>query len=61
VLALEPNVEKVFHNDSYGYRPGLSAYDLICRSAYDLTCRSRQGDHDTGVGFGASVARSLSR
>lgn len=24
VLALEPNVEKVFHNDSYGYRPGRS-------------------------------------
>ena len=39
----------------------LSAYDLICRSAYDLTCRSRRGDHVTGVGFGASVARSLSR
>ena len=39
----------------------MSAYDLICRSAYDLTCRSRRGDHVTGVGFGASVARSLSR
>ena len=24
VLALEPNVEKVFHNDSYGYRPRRS-------------------------------------
>src|SRR2546423_4966704 len=24
VLALEPNVEEVFHNDSYGYRPGRS-------------------------------------
>src|SRR5262245_65062983 len=23
-MALEPNVEKVFHNDSYGYRPGRS-------------------------------------
>ncbi len=28
VLVLEPNVEKVFHNDSYGYRPGRSP---ICR------------------------------
>jgi len=24
VLVLEPEVEKVFHNDSYGYRPGRS-------------------------------------
>jgi group II intron reverse transcriptase/maturase len=33
VLALEPNVEKVFHNDSYGYRPGRSPQDAVrvCR------------------------------
>ena len=33
VLALEPNVEKVFHNDSYGYRPGRSPVDAVrvCR------------------------------
>jgi group II intron reverse transcriptase/maturase len=33
VLALEPNVEKVFHNDSYGYRPGRSPEDAVrvCR------------------------------
>jgi len=33
VLALEPNVEKVFHNDSYGYRPGRSPIDAVrvCR------------------------------
>lgn len=24
VMVLEPQVEKVFHNDSYGYRPGRS-------------------------------------
>jgi RNA-directed DNA polymerase len=32
-LALEPNVEKVFHNDSYGYRPGRSPVDAVrvCR------------------------------
>jgi RNA-directed DNA polymerase len=33
VMALEPEVEKVFHNDSYGYRPGRSPVDAIkvCR------------------------------
>src|SRR5258705_8008475 len=29
VLALEPEVEKVFHDDSYGYRPGRSPLDAI--------------------------------
>jgi len=33
VLALEPDVEKVFHEDSYGYRPGRSPLDAVkvCR------------------------------
>jgi RNA-directed DNA polymerase len=33
VLALEPNVERVFHDDSYGYRPGRSPVDAVrvCR------------------------------
>jgi hypothetical protein len=33
VLALEPTVEKVFHDDSYGYRPGRSPVDAVrvCR------------------------------
>ena len=33
VLALEPDVEKVFHDDSYGYRPGRSPIDAVrvCR------------------------------
>jgi RNA-directed DNA polymerase len=33
VLAMEPNVEKVFHNDSYGYRPGRAPLDAVavCR------------------------------
>jgi RNA-directed DNA polymerase len=33
VLVLEPNVEKVFHDDSYGYRPGRSPIDgvRVCR------------------------------
>lgn len=33
VLALEPEVEKVFHHDSYGYRPGRSPVDAVkaCR------------------------------
>src|ERR687883_316462 len=32
-LALEPNVEPLFHDDSYGYRPGRSALDAVgvCR------------------------------
>ena len=32
-LVLEPSVEKVFHNDSYGYRPGRSPIDAVrvCR------------------------------
>lgn len=32
-LVLEPNVERVFHNDSYGYRPGRSPVDAVrvCR------------------------------
>lgn len=33
VLMLEPDVEKVFHDDSYGYRPGRSPVDAlrVCR------------------------------
>jgi group II intron reverse transcriptase/maturase len=35
VMALEPDVEKVFHDDSYGYRPGRSPIDAV------RTCRER--------------------
>ena len=35
VMALEPDVEKVFHDDSYGYRPGRSPLDAV------RTCRER--------------------
>ena len=33
VLVLEPNVEQVFHDDSFGYRPGRSPVDAVglCR------------------------------
>src|SRR5436190_15796856 len=34
-MYLEPNVEKIFHRDSYGYRPGRSALDAVGR------CRER--------------------
>jgi len=34
-MSLEPEVEKVFHPDSYGYRPGRSALDAVGR------CRER--------------------
>jgi len=42
VLALEPNVEKVFHNDSYGYRPGRSPVDAV------RVCRKRCFQKDQG-------------
>lgn len=29
VLALEPSLERIFHPDSYGYRPGRSAHDAL--------------------------------
>jgi hypothetical protein len=35
VMTLEPNVEKVFHEDSYGYRPGRSPQDAVA------ACRKR--------------------
>jgi hypothetical protein len=35
VLVLEPELEKVFHDDSFGYRPGRSALDAVA------VCRER--------------------
>lgn len=29
VMVLEPQLEPVFHDDSYGYRPGRSAHDAL--------------------------------
>ena len=40
VLALEPAVEKVFHDDSYGYRPGRSPLDAVA------ACRKRCWEKD---------------
>jgi RNA-directed DNA polymerase len=40
VMVLEPEVEKVFHNDSYGYRPGRSPADAI------RVCRRRCWEKD---------------
>jgi RNA-directed DNA polymerase len=34
-MVLEPETERVFHSDSYGYRPGRSAHDALA------TCRQR--------------------
>ena len=47
VMALEPNVEKVFHGDSYGYRPGRSPLDAVevCRER----CRKRDWVIDLDV------------
>jgi RNA-directed DNA polymerase len=39
-LYLEPEVEPVFHPDSYGYRPGRSAHDALA------TCRQRCWKYD---------------
>ena len=39
-LYLEPEVEPVFHRDSYGYRPGRSAHDAL------RTCRQRCWKYD---------------
>ena len=35
VMALEPDVERVFHGNSYGYRPGRSPLDAVA------ACRKR--------------------
>ena len=40
VMTLEPNVEKVFHEDSYGYRPGRSPLDAVA------ACRKRCWEKD---------------
>jgi hypothetical protein len=40
VLALEPEVEKVFHEDSYRYRPGRSPVDAVA------ACRKRCWEKD---------------
>lgn len=40
VLALEPTVEKVFHDDSYGYRPRRSPLDAVA------VCRKRCWEKD---------------
>ncbi len=39
-LSLEPDVEPVFHPDSYGYRPGRSAHDALGK------CRQRCWRYD---------------
>ncbi len=40
VLALEPDLERVFHPDSYGYRPGRSAHDALAREIHRLLFQS---------------------
>lgn len=32
VMVLEPNLESIFHNDSYGYRPKRSAHDALSQA-----------------------------
>ena len=42
-MYLEPEVEPLFHPDSYGYRPGRSALDAVG------TCRKRCWKYDWGA------------
>ena len=42
-LYLEPEVEPIFHSDSYGYRPGRSALDAVGR------CRQRCWRYDWAI------------
>jgi RNA-directed DNA polymerase len=42
-LYLEPEVEPIFHQDSYGYRPGRSALDAVGR------CRKRCWKYDWAI------------
>jgi len=39
-LALEPRIESIFHDDSYGYRPGRGALDALAK------CRKRCWEKD---------------
>ena len=42
-LWLEPGLEKIFHPDSYGYRPGRSPHDALA------VCRERCWRYDWGA------------
>jgi RNA-directed DNA polymerase len=42
-LQLQSRVESIFHDDSYGYRPGRSAHDALAR------CRERCWEKDWGA------------
>jgi len=54
-LALEPVVERVFHPDSYGYRPRRSAHDAL------WTCRARCWKYDWGKRRDKTVMRERMR
>jgi RNA-directed DNA polymerase len=60
VLMLEPQLEPVFHSDSYGYRPGRSAHDALSQA------RSRCWKYDWVLdmdikGFFDNIAHDLLR
>src|SRR2546430_11912526 len=52
VMALEPNVEKVFHDDSYGYRPGRSPLDAVAACRQRGVKKGWVGDLDGRALFG---------
>jgi retron-type reverse transcriptase len=52
VAHLEPLVEKVFHPDSYGYRPGRSPLDAVATAERDA---GRTGGYSTWTSRGSST------
>ena len=56
-MALEPSVEPVFHEDSYGYRPGRSPVDAVrvCRGR----CFRKDWVVDLDIRAFLAIARSL--
>ena len=55
---LEPGMEKVFHPDSYGYRPGRSAHQAL--QACDQRCRDWAWVIDIDIkGFFDNIDHSL--
>jgi RNA-directed DNA polymerase len=52
---LEPEVEPLFHADSYGYRPGRSALDAVA------ACRQRCWRYDWVIDLDLRVLRARLR
>src|SRR5260370_34462510 len=53
-LYLEPEVEPVFHPDSYGYRPGRSALDAVAACRQRCWRAGAVGGSGSRSGFGCA-------